>query len=92
MTPERIKAWQQGLTTNEWADRDVVIDLASGLTMTAGELRWLLNAATQAGKTCEWKLRDNGRTAVTHCGAHVDLCSQSIGNRPCWCGGKVVVK
>ncbi len=94
MTPERIKELLSDVASFIVDDEDaqrIVAEFAHQTSLTWGELHTLLNTAAQAGKSCQWELWDKGRRAVTGCGVHVDLCGQPIGNRPCWCGGKVVI-
>lgn len=87
MTPERIKDIQEAGEPN--ADTDTVLASdtdSTGKALTWGELRFLLDTAAQAGKTCEWREDAEG---CFH--QHGMLYGQLMKFCPD-CGGRVVIR
>lgn len=94
MTPERSKEllddlahWTNDAVLDEPVEAEEWDDAAP---LTRRELRWLLNTAH--GKTCEWV-----PTVVNATTKWETACGSVAGpyeahNRPCWCGGRVVVR
>lgn len=67
---------------------------STGDGLLSTELRFLLDTAAQAGKTCAWVPSDDGMKYATSCGlvCHWDAAVTSVVARPCYCGGRVIIR
>lgn len=101
MTPERIReidSVARQYPPDDRIDSDkllwLAVDKRAGFhqaeeieLMTWGELRALLAAH---GNTCEWHEMADG-SLITGCG-RTPLRVATHATRPCWCGGRVVIR
>lgn len=97
MTPARIakllESCDEVRQVAKGREQDFYVD-SEYLAFMVSELRFLLDTAAQAARTCEWVREDwanfkNGQFK-TSCGMTIHTGHDQT--RPCWCGRKVEVK